>query len=180
MHPVVGRLRGRACPAKHILDRLAALSPHYRVHWMPVWAEGPGKWVVAEHRDHVHYREVGKWRLARFEREGKRFGGDKLTPSVLYGCELMIDGDHIVAVYDNLKFGSDEMFRELETLDAQRDAFRPVLNKALQDSEDREVKKELDENDEFWRHAQEVAKEDWGWYMRGRRSVGPTTALRTA
>lgn len=177
MSSVLGRLRGRARPDRKVLERLAALSPQYRVHWFPVWAEGPGRWVVAEHRNNAQYREVGRWRLARFEREGKRFGGDKLTPSVLYGCELMMDGDHIVAIYTNEQFGTDWMFRELETMDAKRDEHRQTIDRSLKQSEDRSIGQELEENEEFRQHAEDFAKEEWGWYMKARHSVGPTTRV---
>lgn len=148
MHPVCGRLRGKAEPSREICDRIASFSSTWKLHWYPATTPtGDPRWLVADHRAGDEYRAVGEYRLRRFERDRP----DLLAhdPLVAYGSELMRDGGYVVCYLREEELGSDRCWKTLTQ--AQRwmhDQAVPLLDARYSD-EWNEVKTEFRNNAEY-------------------------------
>lgn len=154
-HPAVGRLRGRSLEGQtEALDRLHRLDGTWQVHWYP----SLGQWVLAEHTGGDFTREVGKWRLERFEREKPQELRD--DPSIAHSSELMMDGGVTLGFYAPDEIFTDRWWVEVEQMRdfSRREA--PKLGGALKDQEWKQVKGEAMENKDYLAYCYERIEAD--------------------
>lgn len=146
MHAAIGRLRGKAPPSDDVLDRLVALNPRFHVSWLPPHSDWcGGLWAIYDRRGDHLWRAAGKARLDRYEREAP----GKVSAELVYSCESIMDGDHMVSTFDDQQFGSDAMFRSLHE---GEEAIRGILDKleaSLQDKEQHIIQSEYATNEQF-------------------------------
>lgn len=187
-HPAVGRLRGRGAPDAAWLDRLREIVPTAKVHWFPQYGDGPGRWVIAEHRPGKElYRATGAAELQRLE-EGCQAQQRPVPLGQAYGFELVKDGGQVVTVVTDEVMGTDMLLDDLRQSEAKLASMDAAFRAAEKKAEAKRVMLAMRNDPKFeaavdaWLDSDPVmraqyeeyaaiADESWAFYMRGRRSV---------
>lgn len=185
-HEAVGRLRGKSAPADAVLDRLIALCPTWRVHWVPDW-EGGWSWVLGNRIASKVYRDTGRYIYDRYVQWSKENG--KPAPlAAIAGAETMMDGDYLVRRFTDEQFGGDWMFAELGavaerfatmdqeerdklTLQRRKLEWQQAKTEALKNRAFAEYVDALKAVDPSWfEDSEAIWKDSQGFYLRGQRS----------
>lgn len=171
-HPALGRLWDRAQPCSDAwLDQLVALHPTFVLGYLPpgasqVW-EGEPRWVVYDRVGDDAWRLAGRYRLARYEAEGKA----ALTPDRVAGCYAMIDGLHFIAAFPESQVGTEGMLHSLREQMAVTRAYKAQLDRGQDAYERAMIEEEYRTNARFRQDLMDKYEDVAPVFLTGRHSV---------